>query len=244
MVRRVVVLALALMMLLGMSGCVVRRVDTGPKTSEVYPVSGFDSVDFSGFGTLEVEQGDEYGLELTGSTRELERVEVEVRGDTLHIRQKSRWTLWFWDAGGQRIDVRLTVPELRELVVSGAGEVDVEGLEGDEFRFELSGAGEFSARDIDVRELSVTLSGASSAQLNGSADSQSVVISGAGDYDGRDLESDEVRVDISGASSATVWAKETLDITTSGAASVDYYGSPEVTTDVSGAGSITARDAK
>lgn len=238
---RIVASMLVVVVMLGSSGCVLRQVDSGAERTETREFPNFDSVDFSGFGRLEVEQSDEFGMELTGTETSLDRVVTEVRGDTLYIHHRTRWAPWFWDVRSQRLDIRLTVPELSRLTVAGAGEVTVDALEGDEFRFDISGAGDFTARDIDVRELRVTLSGAGSVRVSGSAEDQSVTISGAGNYDARDLESDTVRVDLSGASSATVWATESLDIKASGASSVDYYGDPEVSSDMSGAGSVTAR---
>jgi hypothetical protein len=65
-----------------------------------------------------------------------------------------------------------------------------------------------------------------------------------GSYNAPDLESQEATVRIGGAGGATVWVRDTLDVTISGAGNVDYFGSPAVTQDITGAGSITSRGDK
>ena len=241
MTRQVVTGVLVVMMIVGVSGCVVRPVDTGGTRTETRDVSGFDAIELSGFGSMHIEQGEDYEVELSGSESVLDRTETEVRGSTLRIGQYRQWSIWPFFTGPQRLDVRVTVPSLERVTVSGAGDVSIEGLEGERFEFRLSGAGDLTARDVDLDALRVELSGAGSARISGKARTQEVVLSGAGDYDGRDLESSDARVEVSGAGSVVVWAEERLDVQASGAGSVEYYGDPRVRSDVSGVSSVTGR---
>lgn len=241
MARRLAAAILVFMMLVGVSGCIVRPVDTGAMATEVRDVPEFDAIDFAGFGSMVIEQGAGYEVELTGTESVLQRVDTDVRGGTLRVGQDSPWSLWPFFLGPQRLEVRVVVPSLERVVVSGAGDVSIDGLEGERVELGLSGAGTVSARDVDLDRLVVELSGAGSARVSGVVDTQEVTLSGAGDYDGRDLESRNARVEVSGAGSVVVWAEERLDVRASGAGSVEYYGDPQVRSDVSGASSVTGR---
>lgn len=236
----VLVAALAL----GLTGCIVRRASEGGDRTESREVSDFDTVDFSGFGKVEVVQGDEYALELSGPTDLVDRIETEVHGSTLYIGRKPGWELWFWGFGDRSVDMVITVPELKQLRVAGAGEITIDGLSGESFEFDLSGAGSLKGSDLDLSELVIDMSGAGSAVLSGKADDQEIVISGAGEYDGKELESRTARIDMSGAGSAQVWATESLDIVAAGAGGVDYWGNPDVRQEVSGAGTVNDRGDK
>ena len=244
MTRRIVMASLIAALVLGLSGCVLSPVEAAEDRTESRDVSGFDAVDFAGIGNLEVVQGSRYELELSGSGDVLDRVRTEVSGDTLRIDSDNGWWPWLFRSNVESIDVKLTVPELSRLEVSGLGEVNIDEFAGDSFEFRLSGAGELQGRNIDFDELVVELSGAGKVDLSGRARSQEIRISGAGEYDARDLESADALVVMSGAGSAKIWATDTLDAEASGAGSVDYWGDTNVTSDVSGAGSIHDRGAR
>ena len=55
------------------------------------------------------------------------------------------------------------------------------------------------------------------------------------------LESGRAIVEVSGAGAATVWATETLDVRSSGAGSMEYYGHPSITQNVSLVGRLVNR---
>jgi len=238
MIRRVVALTLVVALAFGMSGCIVRRASDTDSTTESREVDEFSAVEFAGFGDLEVVQGDEYSLQLSGPTDLVDRIETEVRGDTLYIDRDGSWEIWILGMGDRQVDITITTPELKELKVEGAGVVNIDGLEGDSFEFDLSGAGQLQGRNLRLVELIVDMSGAGAADLTGMVDTQKVVISGAGEYNAKDLETRVTSVDMSGAGSANVWATETLDVSADGAGTVKYWGDPDVRQDVSGAGTV------
>lgn len=238
MIRRVLALTLVVALAFGMSGCIVRRASETDTTTESREVDEFSAVDFSGFGNIQVVQGDEYGLQLSGPTDLVDRIETEVRGDTLYIDRDGSWEIWILGMGNRQVDITITVPELKELKVEGAGLVNIDGLEGASFEFDLSGAGALEGKDLKLGELIVDMSGAGAATLSGQADVQKVAISGAGEYNAEELETRVTSVDMSGAGSADVWVTQTLDITADGAGTVNYWGDPDVRQEVSGAGTV------
>lgn len=88
-----------------------------------------------------------------------------------------------------------------------------------------SGAGKFEIEKLETDRLEITLNG-------------------LGNYDAPDLESQTATVRVPGAGSVAIWVLNTLDVTINGAGSVEYYGSPHVTQDISGVGKLTSRGDK
>lgn len=235
----VLLLALATGSMMGGCSGVVRRESRSRSTrTEMRDVRGFTKVSFSGFGTLEVEQGADYALRVTADDAALQDLTTEVRGDTLYIDLEEFTPRFFRD---RRLDIELTVPSLEGLEVSGATDSTLRSINASDFEAELSGAGKMDLDGITADSLRVRVSGAGEVTASGTVRSQDVELSGAGSYRARDLRSAEARLDLSGACEASVSASETLDASVSGAGEVEYYGDPKVTEDISGAGSVRRR---
>jgi len=71
------------------------------------------------------------------------------------------------------------------------------------------------------------------------SDSTAVQLDGAGNYQGADLVSRSTGIEINSLGNGTVWASETLHITINGGGSVNYYGSPRLTQQISGLGEVS-----
>ena len=73
--RRILLAMMIAVLALGLSGCIVRRVPVEPQRTETREVEEFDRLSFSGYGTLLVEQGDDYELEISGPGDVVDRLE-------------------------------------------------------------------------------------------------------------------------------------------------------------------------
>src|SRR3972149_11332576 len=109
-------------------------------------------------------------------------------------------------------------------------------VQSDSPRLTLSGAGNINVNQVATRRLDTTSSGTGNIKLSGQADTQSTTLSGFGEYTAGDLRSNDATFTLTGAGGATVWAEKTLYVKISGAGSVSYYGSPQVTESITGAG--------
>jgi hypothetical protein len=216
---------------------------SGKVVSESRSVSGFEAVSLSGVGELTITQGDSESLTVEAEDNILPHIITEVKDGTLIIRFDTvRWTDSFQPT--KSIKFTLTVKDLAQLDISGAGSTDVGDLKTESLSVDISGAGSLKIKNLEADDLQVNLSGAGSFDLAGKAARQTVTIDGAGSYNAGDLECQEASVTISGAGSATVWATETLDAELNGVGSIRYYGEPEVTESVSGLGTVVSLGAK
>ena len=98
--------------------------------------------------------------------------------------------------------------------------------------------------DLITDSVKVNISGTGTIVLSGQADVQTVIIDGAGNYQTEDLQTNTSVIKINGLGNATVWAMESLDITINGGGTVNYYGSPNVTQDITGLGNVNNRGDK
>lgn len=211
-------------------------VGSGKSVTETRDVSDFHAVNFAFLGDLQITQGDEEALTITGDDNIVELIRTRVVDGVLHI-----------DGGAANIGrtivplrYELTVKNLDGLSLSGLGNVEMASLEGRTLALTLSGAGSLGIDNLAVDDLAVTLSGLGSANLRGEVNQQAATVSGAGSYYAGDLRSQTAAVQISGVGNAEVWAVETLSATISGAGNIEYKGNPQVVQQISGLGRVTA----
>jgi hypothetical protein len=190
---------------------------SGEEGFESRDVGPFDRIALSGSADLVVTVGGAQEVTVRGDDNLLDDIDTDVNNGQLEISQDD-------DLDPEiGLTVEISTPALEEVDVSGAGDVDVQGVRGESFRVEVSGAGDVNG--------------------SGQADRVEVEISGAGDVQLAELIAREATVEISGAGNVHVNATESLDASISGAGDIVYSGNPrEVETDVSGAGDITAAE--
>lgn len=215
-------LALLALTLLGvalmLTSCVTGiggTVGSGTAKTETRNVSGFTGVTFSGVGTLNITQTGTESLTVSADDNLLPRLTSTVANGTLTLGVKPG------DA------IHPTKPIIYTLTVKNLNNVT------------LSGAGAIKATNITTNALNVLLSGAGSMTISGSAPSQTALVSGVGSYNAKGFPTDTAQMTISGAGSATITVNKTLTAIVSGAGSVTYYGSPsQVTKTITGIGSV------
>ena len=229
---RLLLVLSACVALVALSGC-----SAGPEVVEEYDVEGFDSIAFAGFGELDIEQGATESLTVRAAEAYVDILEVEVRGDTLHIDLEPDFP-WNLLPFAEAPRFELVVRDLNALELDGAASVTAGPIDADALELDLAGAGDIDFSDVTAEELAVDVAGAGDVEISGEVDEQMVSLSGAGRYSAGDLESMSCEVTLSGAGDATVWAEEELTIELSGAGSIEYYGEPVVSQDVGGVGEV------
>jgi hypothetical protein len=189
--------------------------DPGNVTRESRNVSGFDEVELKGVGNLSIQQTGSESLTVKAEADVLPKIRTEVEPDRLIIGPKPNTTIHTTEP----ISYNVTVKDLNALEVSGAANVDTEG--------------------ISTGELAIAISGTGNVKMSGEADSQQLDISGSSKYQAEALESKEARIDVGGSGSAIVNVSDELDADVSGSGSVEYIGDPAVNQDVSGVGRVS-----
>lgn len=136
------------------------------------------------------------------------------------------------------ISIYLTVGNLKQMDLSGAVVLRSAGkINFDTFKMELSGASNV-LMDLNCFTLNASCSGSSTLKLIGASTDVELNVSGACEIDNSQMIVENMKLKVSGASQAKVNVLNKLDVKASGAAKVEYLGTPEVTKAISGAGSV------
>lgn len=189
---------------------------SGDMASEEREVGEFTAIKSSGSIDLEVTIGKERSVVVYFDDNLLDNVVTRSRRGRLEIFAEESYS--------SRLNCRveITVPSLEEIVLSGSGDVMVNGLSGGEFTYHVSGSGDLYAE--------------------GEVDDVEISISGSGDVDARDLMAKSATVRISGSGDVKVYASESFEGRVTGSGDIEYYGRPDHTLNrVTGSGDIRRR---
>lgn len=207
--------------------------------SEKRDLRGFSKVAFALSGDVFISLGNTFSVELEGDRDYLSEVKTEIVGDELRIRRDK----WF-DSGNKRVTVRITMPALDGISVSGSGRVTVnDPLRGDELDVAISGSGRALLRDVALGEVECSISGSGSLNIdgNGTIRELGLSISGSGGYQGETTGINVLEARISGSGSCNCNVKEMLRASISGSGNILYSGNPKIDASVSGSGKVRMR---
>jgi putative autotransporter adhesin-like protein len=148
-----------------------------------------DSIDVSLPGTVRYRAGEGSDIVVRGAPEIVRN--VDVRGGHLVLTCR-------WHAASRDIEVALPGQTLRRVGISGAGNVEMEGLNQHELHLSISGSGDLRARG-QVDQLTVRVAGSGNARLGElQAKRLKVEISGSGNVDAAPQDEANIRIAGSG----------------------------------------------
>ena len=158
---RILIAGLVIALLAGCSEplALVGVKGSGKLVSQSYQYSGFTKIDAGNSAQVEVARGDTYSVNVEVDDNLVDRLEVSVNGDTLHIGLKS---------GAYRnetLRAQVTMPKLTGVTLSGASTLTGQ-LAGEDLEADLSGASRATLTGTAGKE-TIEASGASQALLGG-----------------------------------------------------------------------------
>ncbi|NVJ47674.1 MAG: DUF2807 domain-containing protein [Cytophagia bacterium] len=210
------------------------------QTKETRDVSDFDFIAMNISGKVYISQGNKNEVIVEADDRDMDKIRTEVRGGRLSIstRDNGRWFKW-GDGIDGRVNIYITLKELRGVSVSGSGDVISQNtIKTDDFEASISGSGDIEV-ELDARAIESRITGSGNIELKGSAQRARLGISGSGKYFAEELKVDDYNVTISGSGRAAINTNGELDVRISGSGSVYYSGNPTgVNTNVSGSGRV------
>jgi hypothetical protein len=122
-----------------LSSCTKERLTAnGNKITDIRTPGTFDGVSSSGSNTVYITRGQEFHVELRGSSNLLSSFETKVRGNTLELGYKNA------SVSDDDIEVYITMPEVQFLALTGSGEMSVRGdfPAQEKFSLRISGSGD------------------------------------------------------------------------------------------------------
>jgi hypothetical protein len=197
----------------------------------------FNSVSVRSNINLHIKQDSAWSVRIEADENLLEFIETEVHSGLLEIKVAKSYEL----EPSRSINVYVTAPEFTGLTASGSSEIasDSKITASDKLDIDISGASNITL-DLKSPRVEAELSGASKATLRGETKDFTLRGSGASEFMCFELMAENTDVDVSGASNGDVFASVKLKADASGASNVRYKGKPTVSSNTSGAGSVSS----
>jgi hypothetical protein len=209
---------------------------------ETRNVKDFTKVSFGVAGNLYINIGPEFSVIVEGNKRILDNVLTEVSGSKLVIKNEN-WRMNNWRTD-ERITVRITMPEITGLGVSGSGKAEIkDAVKTEDLNLSVSGSGKLYASDVKVSNLECSISGSGDISMGstGGSSKAGISISGSGNYFGESFKIGTAEIHISGSGNCECNVTESLRASVSGSGNVTYEGNPKLDAHVSGSGKVRSR---
>jgi hypothetical protein len=188
---------------------------SGKREVQKRDVQPFTSITTEGAFNIEVVSQKTQSLEIEGDDNILPLIRTEVSNNVLRIRNDQGFSI------SEPVMIRISVPDLTTLNVSGAGTIAVAGLKNDKFTIECDGA--------------------PTIKVSGQTKTVEIDTSGAAHIDTHGLHASRGVVDSKGVSKVDVDVNDQLDVTVSGPSTVTYEGNPTINKTIHGPGKVEKR---
>lgn len=205
----------------------------GPVTTVELDLEEVTGIALAMEARVELTQGPEQTIIVEGKSDIFDELDLDVNNQGV-------WTIRTVDCvrDVDNLIFYVTVPDLRDVTVSGSGEVySTNTFVIEDIDLHISGSGEIDLA-LDADDIDAHISGSGKTKLEGTADELNINISGSGDLRAFDLFTRKVDVRISGSGDAEVRASERLDVRISGSGDVFYKGNPLLEVSISGSGEV------
>ena len=210
---------------------------SGGIVTETLSISSFTGIDMAVAANVIISQGAEQEVKVTGHQNTIDRLRTDVRGDVWEI-DLGKGCFNHYD-----LTVYITLPNLNEAHISGAGKITINDFENQgNLDISISGLGEIELNKFEGAE-EITFDVSGSGEILALENIAGVKVldihsSGVCEFNGYPIVSDICRIDISGTGTHHVYCEDKLDINISGAAEVYYRGYPSINQKVSGIGRL------
>ncbi len=204
-----------------------------------FGVSGFNKVRVDGPFKVRLTTGVAPFAQATGSARAIDRVALDVRGQTLIVHaNQSSWGGYSGENVGP-VEIAIGTHDLSAAALNGSGSLDINAVKGLAFDLSVQGSGGAAITETDVDQLRVNVIGTASASLGGRAGKMTAIVRGISSLDAAGLTVKDATIGAEGA--ATVKATVTNEVTIDGAgtATITLTGDPSCTVRAHGSATVS-----
>lgn len=189
------------------------EVDDKNRVEETHNITDFNKIRITGVYELDVQVGEDFSVFTSGKHKDVEGMEVYLKGSTLVLAQDEDRRSKNINFNGRKnknnsgIRAVITLPSLEALDITGIGSGEIKGIKSDNF-------------DIEV-------AGISDMELVGTCGNLDVDMAGLGEVRAEDLKCENVDVDLAGMGEISVYASKSVEADAAGMGNIEVYGNPE-----------------
>jgi hypothetical protein len=175
----------------------------------------------------------------TGSPAALDRVAIEVQGNTLVVHNNlDSWGGWPGRDPGP-VEISVGTHDLSAAWLNGSGSLAIDRVKGLSFDLSIQGSGAGQIGSVAVDQLNVSVVGTASARLAGAASTLTAVIRGISSLDAASLITKDATIGVDGAATIDASVSNSAKVDATGPATVRLTGRPACTLRVSGSTSVS-----
>ncbi|HVU30170.1 MAG TPA: DUF2807 domain-containing protein [Sphingomicrobium sp.] len=207
-----------------------------------FGITSFEKVRVDGPFRVTLATGVAPYARATGSPASLDRVAVEVRGDTLVVHNNlDSWGGYPGKDPGP-VEISIGTHDLSAAWLNGSGALRIDKVKGLSFDLSVQGSGAGEIGEANVDQLKVSVIGTASARLAGSAAKMTAVIRGISSLDASALSAKDAVLGADGAATIAANVSGTATIDANGPATVTLTGAPSCTLRAAGSASVSGCD--
>ena len=204
-----------------------------------FGITSFEKVRVDGPFKVRLSTGVAPFAKASGSAAALDRVSVQVRGNTLVVQNNA--SSWGGYPGQEQGPVEISVGthDLSSAWVNGSGSLAIDRAKGLKFDLSVQGSGAAGIDQVDVDQLSINIVGTASAVLAGRAGKMTALVRGVSSLDAAGLATKDATVGAEGAATVKANIANAVTIDGSGPATVTLAGGPSCTLRLHGSASVS-----
>jgi hypothetical protein len=174
----------------------------------------------------------------SGSAAALDRVAVEISGDTLVIRSQDSWGGYPGSDPGP-VEITVGTHDLSNAWLNGAGSIAIDRVKGLSFALSLQGSGAGEIGDVAIDQMSVNVVGSANAKLAGHAGKLTALVRGVSSLDAAALTTPNAQISADGTATVDATITDTARVDAWGPATIRLAGRPSCTLKTTGSTSVS-----
>ena len=220
-----------------LAGCGDR--DAGPSVRRDFQIGAFQSIALGGSQKVIVTVGGAPSVRAEGPRKFVDRLEIRVEGNSLHIGERDRggWHFGFGNHASP-VTIHVTVPSLVAASIGGSGEMRIDRVEGRRFTAAVGGSGDLTVQQLRVAEAVFSVGGSGAIHATGAAQSAEMHLAGSGDIDVSRVETRRAVVSLAGSGDVMARASELAQVSLVGSGDVTVSGPARCSITKRGSGEV------
>ena len=204
-----------------------------------FEITSFSKVRVDGPYKVTLKTGVAPFASASGSQAALDRIAIDVRGDTLVIRSSlDSWGGYPGQDVGP-VEISLGTHDLSAAWLNGSGALSIDKVKGLSFDLSVQGSGVGTIAETNVDQLQVNVVGTASARLAGQAAKMTAVIRGISSLDAAALSTKDANLAADGAGTIAADVTNSVTVNATGPATVRLTGAPSCTLRVAGSAIVS-----
>lgn len=201
-------------------------------------VSNFNSIESNGAFNVQIRQGSDYKVTVTGDENILPDFEVRIINDLCILELKNGCYKNY------SINVDITMPNIESAHLNGSGKIELNDFKNQNvLKTEINGSGNITIQKFEsATDFFFKVNGSGYIQCKDAIDAVNFVeaiVNGSGNINAMNVTALEAEAMVAGSGIIKITALNTLEATIDGSGVIQYQGEPTVTKKIIGSGTIT-----